>query len=297
MSKINARKVAGTLVCVHIVVKGEMSAKVDKARTKQVLDEAGAEKGAAEVRKHVIDKKKWIDPIMANGTKARALVRDNGMPYGEARGMVLMTQDTFRRVLPKLEALKEAFYAAKQHLVDHYSQVYADAMRFSSGMFDPSEFPELIELEKRFQFEIKVTLPPTPTLHGIAFGDASVLADMGDVIESDTAAIYEDAIRAGVDSLKEKVEHLKNVADKAGNGGRVHASAFDKVAGAVDALRGFVDLINDEKERIALTQALDAAELMASLTPDAIKTDTGKAQATKQHDAVMDKLADLTAFA
>lgn len=134
--------------------------KLDKRQTKKVTDDANASADAARVSKHLLasaDEK--LRAIDAKAKEMRAFIDHHTLPWDDA-GNRLLSNVVALQVLPRIEELKDEFYAAVDEFINDYPALRAQALHALGDMADPAEYPKPDEI--RHRFSVRITFSPVP---------------------------------------------------------------------------------------------------------------------------------------
>lgn len=170
----------------------------DKAATKRVTEDAGAEADAARVIDHLVSRRE-LAAIKSIAGKARNHVQYRyTLPWSDS-GARILPVTLHEQYMQEMLAVKNEYEAAVEQFLDKYPNLVAAAAMRMAGLYNPDLYPSVSELRDRFTFHVK--LRPIPK------GDDFRVSLSEDVVE---------AVRAEMDSEVEEtmIEAMHHVYDR-----------------------------------------------------------------------------------
>lgn len=218
--------------------KPQMS-KQDKKATKDVVDKNNASAAAFRVQKQLYPKE-YIDPIIACESKAREVLRVNGIEW--AGGLYLVDTRRFLQVREQITKIcdierKQAITAFAQN----WSNVLLRAQQDQGSLFDAMTYPDLSQVLAEFTYAVKV----------LPLGDLA--PDMFTSIEEDLAEavreqVTDDVERTTRESLIKTIttpvsrllEAVLNIYDKTSReGSRIHDALLTDLESIIELIPSF----------------------------------------------------------
>ena len=212
---------------------------LDRKVSKEVQQCHNASNDAGDFRKQLVDK----DAIKALGSSAseiRDLHYKLTLPWDDDGARILPASlfqkytDQMRTLKAKDEVLRNAFFAI-------YPQLVASAPKRLGTMFNPSDFPSILDLPSKF--DVKVSFKPVPD-------DADFRVDIGD----EATSLLREQLRAeNNERFKEAMKHCYQ---------RLH-----------DVVQHISTTLRKEDPRIFETLITNATDLIACLPDLNLATD------------------------
>lgn len=196
----------------------------DEKATKEVADSHGVEDNMGAYFKRLIPKEA-LDEGRAILSKARDHHYRNTLPW-EDNGPRLLSAVNYFDYTQKQQEYAAALKAWVESFKPQYPEWIEKAKKKLSGLFDPSEYPAVDQLDSRFGIDI--TFSPLPDA-----GDFRVALNKDEVnkvrrdIERDVNQRLEEAMRDVWNRLYVTVGHMSDVLGN--QDGRIFASVVDNV--------------------------------------------------------------------
>ena len=180
--------------------------RLDKAASKKVTDDAGAEADAARVNKHLIPKESLKDIVAMSG-QIRQHFYSKTLPWKD-NGDRLLTRKLYAPFVETHQALVGEFRTAVE---DFLSKTYPQAkMRaeFRMGdLFNPADYPASSELRHKFYVALDIDAVSEAKDFRVALDKESVATIRSD-IETATNERLEKAMRSVWERLAQTVGHF-----------------------------------------------------------------------------------------
>ncbi|MCK9513676.1 MAG: hypothetical protein M0R28_20965 [Pigmentiphaga sp.] len=281
----------GVLVSLEITTWS--ARRLDKRVTKEATRREGADDDAGRFNKHLLGGKvESHSAVIAAAGAARVAHYRETLPWAD-EGARLLPIGNYFEYAKIVRDERAKFAAAVETFLQEYPNLQADAARRLGAMYDPSDYPHVSDVAKRFTFrvhfspvpaasDIRVDLPPEVTAH----------------IERSVTARVENAVHGAVtegwNRLAESVarirDRLTEIAGMPEDGpaGRLHASIF---AGAVETAETLKRL------NVLGDPALDAmadriVSELSGLDPKAIRKDpAAMSETAKRADDILSAMA------
>lgn len=160
--------------------------RLDKDASRKVTEDAGAERDAARVNKHLIPKDAMKGIVAAQGA-VRTHFYENTLPWRD-NGDRLLTRARFTAFIEEHERLRAEFDAAVEAFLTGSYMAARDQAAFRMGaMFNPDDYPSVDSLRRKF---------------GVSL-DIDAVTEAGDFrVQMDTEAAAK--VRAGIEAATEQ---------------------------------------------------------------------------------------------
>ena len=129
--------------------------RLDKAATEKITDQAGADRDAARVNKHLVPKKA-IDPVQSAASALRTHLYDNTLPWKDS-GERILTRRRYTKFIEEHEALVADFNAAVDKFLNEDYLAARDQAEFRMGdLFKADDYPSVMELRWKFRASLDI---------------------------------------------------------------------------------------------------------------------------------------------
>lgn len=257
--------------------------RLDRAASQQVTEDAGADRDAARVNKHLIPKE-LLKPIVTAMNAIRAHFYTKTLPWRD-NGDRLLTRMMFTSFVPDHQKLVAEFDDAVAHFLDNeYPGAIAKAEFRMGTMFNRDDYPPVNELRRRFY----ATLDIGPI--GTA-GDFRVELDEENAtrIRSDIEAATESRLRSAVGDVWARMAKAvgyfqERMADPKAT---FRASTVENIDELLDLIPGLnvLDDENIETVRAAIAKSL------GGLDPEDLRKDAShRAEKAGEAEKIMSKM-------
>ena len=236
--------------------------KLDKKATKQVADTNGATRDAGNYNKKLLPMSDSLTNIHTMTGDIRREFYANTLPWGLENTHMLPTANylnfmtTFRKRKAEWDAVVRKF------LTDYPSHRNA-AQRFLGGLYDPADYPDVVDLQNKFRMDLVVMPVPTNDFRVQLADDelAGIKADLQRRVEESSGLAMKEAWQRLYDHVKLMAERLGNME------GRLYDSLFDN---AVELCRILPRLnFTDDPRLEAMRQEVE--QKLAMQSKEAIK--------------------------
>ena len=190
------------------VGKPQMTKKDDGA-TAAAENSMGAH-GAGKYQKDLYPKH-LIKPIVAVESAARAWMKSNCYRWGENEYLLPTTR--FVKFAEGMANIEVQYNQAVTLFLQNWVNVLSEAQRTQGAMFDANEYPDVMDLRKRFRFEVDYT-PITDTSDIRVSLQEEELKAVRESVERSTKNRMEDLAREPLERLRKTIAHLRDTAAK-----------------------------------------------------------------------------------
>lgn len=262
--------------------------KLDKRATKQVADTNGASLIAGNYNKKLLPMSDSLSNIHTMAGDIRREFYANTLPWGLENTHMLPTANylnfmtTFRRRKAEWETVVRKFLTDYPH---HQTM----ARQFLGRLYDPNDYPDVNDLQRKFTMDLVVLPVPTNDFRVQLADDelAGIHADIQRRVEESSAGAMREAWQRLYDRVKHLVERLSKLSDPKS---RLHESTFEHITELCSLLPRLN--IMDDPNLEAMRSEVEAK--LAGLSGDAVKQDAVFRQ-TKIDEAT-DIMARMGAF-
>lgn len=262
--------------------------KLDKKATKEVLDNNYAANNTGNFHKKLLPMSDSLSNIHTMTGDIRREFLTNTLPWGLNNTHMLPTANylnfmtMFRRRKSDWEALVRKFLA-------DYPYHQTMARRSLGSLYNPEDYPDVRELERKFGMDL-VVLPVPTTDFRVQLADdelANIQSDLKRRVEENSIIAMRDAWQRLYDRVKHMVERLSKMDDPKS---RFHESTFEHLA-ELCALLPRLN-VTDDPNLEAMRVMVEAK--LTGLSGDAVKNDPVLRQT--KIDEASDIMARMGAF-
>jgi hypothetical protein len=265
--------------------------RLDKQATRDTTSRAGAEDDAGRFNKLLLGGKvPSFAAVQAAAGAARAAHYAQTLPWTDGGQRLLPVANYFEYAQTVRDA-RATFRAAVDAFLAEYPALVDDAARRLGTLYDPSDYPTVEELSRKFAYrvgffplpaatDIRVDLPPEVIGHM----QRSVTARVGRAVET--------AVRDGWARMAETVERIRDRVQEVSetDGGRLHAALFDNARETAETLRRLNVL--EDPQLDAMAERIISE--LGTLDPKALRKDPTAMQDTAARaDAILASMAGI----
>jgi 5,10-methenyltetrahydromethanopterin hydrogenase len=220
--------------------------RLDKEASRKVTEDAGANRDAARVNKHLVPKEA-LAPVVTAANNVRSHFYDNTLPWRD-NGDRLMTRKLFTTFIEAHEQLRREFdEAVSTFLDDKYPAAIAQAEFRMGDLFKREDYPSVEQLRGRFRIVLDIDAVTTSNDFRVAIDQEHVER----VKASMEAAAERRVQQAQADVWKRLLERVGKVAERLGDPEAVFRdSTIDNVAELVELIPGLNVLDDPDIERM-----------------------------------------------
>jgi len=258
----------------------------DKQATARIVEDTHADADAARVNKHLVPKSA-INPVMAAAQAARRHLHHHTLPWRD-NGDRLLTRDMYTKFMMTHGEHAKRF---EDEVANFLSVTYPEARdraEFRMGdMFDPTDYPSVDELRRKFYLNVDILPVSTANDFRVDIGEAEV-----ERVKSQMETLLDERVQAAQNDVwKRLTDVLGHYATKVASGGPFQETTITKLGELVDMVPG-LNLTNDpDLEAIR-------RRIKKQLTPFSaqdLRQDEGQREVVSQE--AKDILADMAGFA
>lgn len=290
----NARPVdlSSRAMLVNVSISQWSARKLDKRVTADVNASHGAGADAGRYNKSLIARDALAE-IKTIVSAARADHVKLTLPWLQD-GTRILPAAGFAKYSETMRKHREAFEAATADFVANYPDYVRDAAAYLNGMFDPAEYPDASQIERRFAWSLRVFPMPDAADFRVDLAKETVDAMRREIADAMSDAVS-DAMADAFDRLHKAVRHmadkLREFKPKSGDDratGIFRDSLVENVRELVAILPG-LNLTGDARlaDAIAATEAKLTAYDADTLRSDDAKRD----EVAKAAEQIADDLA------
>lgn len=228
--------------------------RLDKEASRKVTEDAGADKDAARVNKHLVPKEA-LAPVVTAAGAIRTHFYEKTLPWRD-NGDRLMTRILYMPFIERHEQLVSEFNAAvDRFLTVDYPKAREQAAFRMGELFNPDDYPGITDL--RYRFRAVMEISPISTANDFR---VQIDADHVDRVRADIEAQAEKRVHSAMaDVWRRMAETVGYFADRLGDPKAVFRdSTVRNVAELVDLIPGLnlLDDPNIEQLRVEIKSKL-----------------------------------------
>lgn len=190
------------------VGKPQMTKKDDTA-TEAAESTMGAH-GAGKYQKDLYPKH-LIKPIIAVESAARAWMKSNCYRWGENE--YLLPSARFIKFAEGMANIEVQYSQAVTLFLQNWVNVLSEAQRTQGAMFNANEYPDVMELRRRFRFEVNYTPVADSNDFRVKLQEDE-LDMLRKQVEANISNRYEEMLRQPLERLRSTVARLRDTASK-----------------------------------------------------------------------------------
>ena len=264
--------------------------KQDKAATKQVADNNGANKAHINTTKALLGDCAELDAVKKFAANTRQWVYGATTGWGDL-GQRMLPMVKFADFYKEITGLETEFYKLVEEFLATYDFAQTKAQAQLGALFNPDEYPSSASLRSKFKFShVYVPMPTGGFVQDIADEAERYLCD-------EYNRVYTERVEGTMKEVWTRVyDAIKHMSDKLDFGGEGSAGEKKRIyASTVDNLRDLCGMLPDfnitNDSRLSTLHAeLDQA--LIGVTTDALREDAGYRKDTKKAmDAILSNMA------
>lgn len=234
--------------------------KLDKHQSKLLAQRNGVDNGLARVNKSLLPYCQQLDDLSTIAGAIRTHHYKNTLPWA-GDGMHILPTSNFLAYMTEFRTLKDRFEVKKRELIQDYPNQVLKARHVLGSLFNPDDYPQQWELDKRYGVELaKYPVPDTDFRVQLSNAETNLLKqELQERLQSAQA----DALKAAWQRLYDRVKHIADQTGKAAP--RIHDSLIDNAREVCDTLTR-LNVFNDTN----LDQTRQQVEAML-VSPDALR--------------------------
>ncbi len=179
--------------------------KYDKRASKEVTTAHGAASAAGRFNKSLLPMNDKLENIHKKTTYIRTKYYDNTLPWGMDGTMMLPTAN-YLNFMSAFRKEKGEWEMLVQDFLDEYDQMKLDAQRILGSLYDPADYPNVLELRHKFNMDMAVFPVPSVDFR-VSIGSEELTRIQQDV-ERRVKEAEQDALKYVWNRLYERVKHM-----------------------------------------------------------------------------------------
>ena len=198
-------KLSDKALLVQLNISQWTARKYDKRATEQVAQQNGSASQAGRYNKSLLPMNDALNNIHQKSTLIRKKFYTNTLPWGIEGTMMLPSANylnfmtEFRKEKADWELLVDTFY-------HEYPRLHADAQRFLGNLYNKADYPELYDIQRKFNMDMAVFPVPSNDFR-VSIGDAELEKIQQDV-EARVENSAQQAMKEAWQRLYDRVKHM-----------------------------------------------------------------------------------------
>lgn len=198
-------KLSDKALLVQLNISQWTARKYDKRATEQVAHQNGSASTAGRYNKSLLPMNDALNNIHQKSTLIRKKFYTNTLPWGIEGTMMLPSANylnfmtEFRKEKADWESLVDTFY-------HEYPRLHADAQRFLGNLYNKADYPELHDIQRKFNMDMAVFPVPSNDFR-VSIGDAELERIQQDV-EARVENSAQQAMKEAWQRLYDRVKHM-----------------------------------------------------------------------------------------
>tara|TARA_R100000995_G_scaffold84428_1_gene63094 strand:+ start:56 stop:907 length:852 start_codon:yes stop_codon:yes gene_type:complete len=201
-------KLSDKALLVQLNISQWTARKYDKRATEQVAQQNGSASQAGRYNKSLLPMNDALNNIHQKSTLIRKKFYTNTLPWGIEGTMMLPSANylnfmtEFRNEKADWQSLVDTFY-------HEYPRLHADAQRFLGNLYNQADYPELHDIQRKFNMDMAVFPVPSNDFR-VSIGDAEL-----EKIQQDVEARVENSAQQAMKEAWQRLyDRVKHMADK-----------------------------------------------------------------------------------
>ena len=198
-------KLSDKALLVQLNISQWTARKYDKRATEQVAQQNGSASQAGRYNKSLLPMNDALNNIHQKSTLIRKKFYTNTLPWGIEGTMMLPSANylnfmtEFRNEKADWQSLVDTFY-------HEYPRLHADAQRFLGNLYNQADYPELHDIQRKFNMDMAVFPVPSNDFR-VSIGDAELERIQQDV-EARVENSAQQAMKEAWQRLYDRVKHM-----------------------------------------------------------------------------------------
>lgn len=244
--------------------------KYDKRASKEVTTAHGAASAAGRFNKSLLPMNDKLDNIHKKTTFIRTKYYDNTLPWGLDGTMMLPTAN-YLSFMSDFRKEKGEWESLVQDFLDEYDQMKLDAQRILGSLYDPADYPNVLELRHKFKMDMAVFPVPSADFR-VAIGSEELTR-----IQQDVERRVKEAEQAALKDVWNRLyERVKHMAEKLADPKAIFRDSMVENAREICAMLPRLNF-SDDPNLEAMRQQVEATLLKH---PEALRNDPDLRQDT-----------------
>ena len=198
-------KLSDKALLVQLGISQWTARKYDKKVTEQVAVQNGSASQAGRYNKSLLPMNDALSNIHQKSTLIRKTFYLNTLPWGIEGTQILPSANylefmtSFRKMKAEWQLLVDTFY-------QEYPKLHADAQRFLGNMYNRDDYPDLHEIQRKFNMDMAVFPVPSDDFR-VSIGDEELAKIQSDV-ETRVKSSAQQAMQEAWQRLYDRVKHM-----------------------------------------------------------------------------------------
>ena len=205
--------------------------KLDKRQTKFLSDYNNVKDGVIRAHRSLLPGSSLLQELLTTKDAIRTHHYKNTLPWA-GDGMHILPVANFLEYMRTYRELKDKFDQTKRRFVLDYPHQLAEAKRILGALYNPDDYPDVAELDKRFNVELLKY--PVPDMDFRVQLSNAEIANLREEMEGRLQSAQTDALNAAWQRLYDKVQHIADQLAKPNP--RIHDSLMDNAREVCDTL-------------------------------------------------------------
>ena len=248
---------------VHLTVSQWTARKYDKRASKEVTTAHGAASAAGRFNKSLLPMNDKLENIHKKTTFIRTKYYNNTLPWGLDGTMMLPTAN-YLSFMSDFRKEKGEWESLVQEFLDEYDQMKLDAQRILGSLYDPADYPTVLELRHKFKMDMAVFPVPSADFR-VAIGSEEL-----NRIQQDVERRVKEAEQAALKDVWNRLyERVKHIAEKLADPKAIFRDSMIENAKEICVLLPRLNFADDPNLE-AMRQQVEASLIKH---PDALRND------------------------
>lgn len=255
--------------------------KYDKRASTQVTTAHGAASAAGRFNKSLLPMNDKLENIHRKTTLIRTKYYDNTLPWGLDGTMMLPTTN-YLAFMSDFRKEKGEWELLVQEFLGEYDRMKLDAQRVLGSLYDPVDYPNTLELRRKFNMDMAVFPVPSADFR-VAIGSEELTR-----IQQDVERRVKEAEQAALKDVWNRLyERVKHMAEKLADPKAIFRDSMVENAREICAMLPRLNF-SDDPNLEAMRQQVEASLLKH---PEALRNDPDLRRDTAaEAKAIMDKM-------
>jgi hypothetical protein len=255
--------------------------KYDKRASKEVTTAHGAASAAGRFNKSLLPMNDRLDNVHKKTTHIRTKYYDNTLPWGMDGTMMLPTSN-YLQFMSDFRKEKGEWESLVQDFLTEYDQMKMDAQRILGSLYDPADYPGVLELRHKFKMDMAVFPVPSSDFR-VAIGSEELTR-----IQQDVERRVKDAEQTAMKEVWQRLfDRVKHMAEKLADPKAIFRDSMVENAQEICAMLPRLNF-NDDPQLEAMRQEV---EMKLLKHPEALRNDPDLRQDTAAAaKEIMDKM-------
>ena len=276
-------KLSDKALLVQLNISQWTARKYDKRATEQVAQQNGSASQAGRYNKSLLPMNDALNNIHQKSTLIRKKFYTNTLPWGIEGTMMLPSANylnfmtEFRKEKADWESLVDTFY-------HEYPRLHADAQRFLGNLYNKADYPELYDIQRKFNMDMAVFPVPSNDFR-VSIGDAELERIQQDV----EARVENSAQQAMKEAWQRLYDRVKHMAEKLADPKAVFRDTLVENTKEVCSILSRLNFADDPNLE---TMRQQVEQSHANENPEALRVDWDlREQKGRQVKAIADKMS------